>query len=265
MIQNYEFSDGRVFTQTQMLTSAGLQHAHVNALNFVTAISTGNDYLLGTTAADTIDALAGDDVIYGDAGDDNLTGNDGDDVIDGGLGVDTISGNDGDDRLYGSAGNDVMGGDAGKDALYGGAGDDTLHGGLDDDDLQGSVGDDTLYGDAGNDQLRGDAGIDHLEGGPGVDEYFFAEGDDPVSGSVIIDSGSNAIRFGVGIGPADVLLEIASDGTTLIVHYKDSSVAVPNGASGGVIDEFAFDGHASLNFTQMLDYNFIFADGFEGS
>jgi hypothetical protein len=97
-----------------------------------------------------------------------------------------------------------------------------------------------------------------------VDTYFFASGDDLVTGSQIIDSGSNAIRFDLGIGPGDVLLETAPDGTTLIIHYGASTVAVPNGATGGVIDSFQFEDHAPLNFAQMSTYNYIFADGFDG-
>lgn len=99
--------------------------------------------------------------------------------------------------------------------------------------------------------------------GLGVDKYRFEQDDDSISGTVILDSGSNTIRFGFGIGPEDVWLETAPDGTTLIVHYKESTFAVPQGASGGVIDLFDFEDHAPLTFSEMQTHDFIFASGFE--
>ena len=66
-----------------------------------------DDFIEGTSQADTLYGLegndslrgySGDDIIYGGSGDDLLNGGDGDDIIDGGIGNDT---------LYGEGGNDT--------------------------------------------------------------------------------------------------------------------------------------------------------------
>ena len=263
VIQEYEFSDGRVFTHAQMLAGSGREFATMGNLSPLTAPSSGNDYIEGTSGDDIIDGLAGDDVIFGEGGNDTLDGGDGDDLLDGGMGNDTLFGRVGDDRLYGSEGNDILDGGDGADRLYGGEGNDELIGGIGDDELNGNAGNDTLYGGDGDDVLHGGTGIDRLEGGAGHDEYVFADGDDLLPGTVIIDSGSNAIRFEFGIWQEDVSLRAAPDGTTLLVHYRQSVVEIPNGVSGGVIDEFRFAGGTSVPFEQMYDEDHIFRSGFE--
>jgi Ca2+-binding RTX toxin-like protein len=90
------------------------------------------------------------------------------------------TGNATNNRLTGNAGNNVLSGAAGDDVLLGGDGDDTLAGGSGDDTLVGGAGDDT---------------------------YVFSRGD----GSDLIDntdlaSATNAVRFGAGIDPLDVIV-----------------------------------------------------------
>lgn len=53
--------------------------------------STGNDLILASSAADTIDGLGGDDCILGGGGDDLITGGDGNDVCLGGPDADTFT------------------------------------------------------------------------------------------------------------------------------------------------------------------------------
>lgn len=96
--------------------------------NVVAGPTTGDDTLLGTSSADTIDGLAGND---------SIGGNGGNDVLRGGAGDDTISGNTGNDTIYGDAGTDVLNGGTGDDSLYGGAGRDTFT-------FSASFGDDTI-------------------------------------------------------------------------------------------------------------------------
>jgi Ca2+-binding RTX toxin-like protein len=60
----------------------------------------GDDHIVGSADADTIDGLGGNDTINGLAGDDNLSGSEGDDTLIGGAGADTLDGGDGNDILH---------------------------------------------------------------------------------------------------------------------------------------------------------------------
>ena len=165
----------------------------------------GDDVILGTGGADTINALAGDDVICGLGGDD---------VLNGGNGEDTIFGGEGDDRISGQGGVDTIFGEGGNDLINGGVGADVIHGGDGDDDLRGQGGQDTLNGDGGvdqffggsgndvintgeggnagtsqvvrgqsnNDTITGSSGADVLEGGPGLDIINGGDGGDTLKG-----------------------------------------------------------------------------------
>ena len=66
----------------------------------------GNDLIVGSSGADTLNGYLGNDI---------LRGNDGNDILLGGGGADT---------LYGNVGNDTLVGGAGQDTLYGGGGAD---------------------------------------------------------------------------------------------------------------------------------------------
>jgi len=81
-------------------------------------LGAGNDSLLGTAAADQVQAGSQNDTLDGMAGNDSLWGGDGND---------RIFGSDGDDSLTGDAGNDLLDGGNGSNILRGGLGDDTLH------------------------------------------------------------------------------------------------------------------------------------------
>lgn len=122
--------------------------------------TSGPDFLLGTSQADTIFASGGDDTIRGFAGSDNLKGEAGSDNIKGGGGADTVKGNGGDDRLNGGGGQDRVVGGGGDDVVLGRGGNDLLFGRGGDDTLVGNAGDDTLMGNSGNDVLKGQGGAD---------------------------------------------------------------------------------------------------------
>src|SRR5438552_2671873 len=68
----------------------------------------GNDTIIGTTDADTINGLGGNDFLAGDSGDDSIVG---------GTGNDTIYGDGGNDWLESGAGNDSMSGGGGQDNI----------------------------------------------------------------------------------------------------------------------------------------------------
>jgi Ca2+-binding RTX toxin-like protein len=146
----------------------------------VPAATSGDDYAVTLSGADTLDLLGGDDVGAGGDGNDRLTG--------GG----------GNDQLYGENQNDILVGNAGSDALVGGRGDDDLSGGPDADILEGGRGDDTLAGGQGEDTLRGGDGADDLNGQGNDDAIFGDDGDDTISGAGgndVIEGGGGADRI----------------------------------------------------------------------
>src|SRR5882672_9733440 len=83
-----------------------------------------------------------------------------------------------DDSLFGTDDGELIFGFGGSDFLFGGGGDDTLFGGLGDLDL--------LLGGDGNDTYV-------YEAGDGIDQVREQSGDD-------------AVQFGAGIAPGDVLV-----------------------------------------------------------
>jgi Ca2+-binding RTX toxin-like protein len=133
-----------------------------------TAMTTGNDYLLGTDAADYLNAGFGDDSIAGGGGNDWIFGGAGNDVALGQEGDDHLEGHAGNDALFGGAGNDGINGDligqTGNDYLSGGEGNDWINAGNGADILMGGGGNDWLFGEYGPDLLSGGSGNDVLVG-----------------------------------------------------------------------------------------------------
>lgn len=108
----------------------------------------GNDTVLGSAMAESID---------GEAGDDSLRGGDGNDTLVGGADNDMLNGGFGDDRLEGGSGADSLFGDNGADSLFGGAGNDRIDG-------QGSVGDIFYLNVSGNVSITSGQVITSSEG-----------------------------------------------------------------------------------------------------
>lgn len=164
--------------------------------------------------------------LYGDEGDDGLIGSNQADTLDGGDGIDRMIGRGGDDTFYvtdgdtayeqANEGNDtviVMGTyvflDEDIENIYGGldiqqilignssdnlivsgnggsyadgqSGNDTLVGGNGADELWGYADDDILRGNAGNDNLDGGVGQDSMLGGAGNDDYVVDDLGDTVT------------------------------------------------------------------------------------
>ena len=163
-----------------------------------------NDYLLGLTGDDTINAGTGDDLVFGGTGNDVIFGEAGNDVLFGNAGDDWLEGNEGSDTLNGGAGwdlafynkdnsigatgitaslvtglvTDTTGGTDTLISIEGIVGsnfDDSITGGDLNDSLFGEAGNDTLNGGAGDDWLAGREGSDTLNGGAGWDiaSYLF--------------------------------------------------------------------------------------------
>lgn len=183
---SYEVTDGELTV---------MQTAHFSVVEQPPIIGTvGDDLLLGSMCADSIDGLEGHDNIDARTGDDLVAGGDGDDNIVAGAGNDRITGGAGSDVVFGGDGDDHISGGDGSDKLFGEAGDDVLFGDGDDDYLNGGAGADLLFGGAGDDVAYGDSGHDVIEGGSGNDELFGAGGDDVIHGG----DGDDVIEGGEG-------------------------------------------------------------------
>ncbi len=168
----------------------------------------GDDQLIGSPYNDILSGGAGNDVLTGGAGNDQLSGGAGDDQLLGGEGNDRLSGGPGEDVLWGGFGDDLLWGGAGNDLLHGEGGNDTLRGGEGDDRLTGGAGNDRLYGNSGNDILDGGSGDDLLDGGIGDDILHGGEGNDTLKGGAGNDTayggeGNDRIYLGPGVDRAE--------------------------------------------------------------
>jgi VCBS repeat-containing protein len=249
-----------------------------NVIRIVTPSSamptSGSDLLVGTLAADTIDALAGDDEVFGLAGNDTLIGGTGSDTLYGSDGNDDLSGDAGSDTLYGDSGADTLEGGDGSDGLFGGDGDDVLtdsgtdtdywdfmdggagndilldgagrgvlHGGADNDILIGGMGEDYLLGEDGNDTLYGGAGIDDLYGGAG---------DDRLEGGDVLDTGDWFVHDYLTGGPGvDTFVFASTVGPTSPVFLGTITDWEPS----DIIDLAGIDANTSIAGNQ--DFTFL--------
>ncbi|HEX8609982.1 MAG TPA: calcium-binding protein [Telluria sp.] len=115
-------------------------------------------------------------------------------------------------------------------SLIGNASDNLLNGGNGNDVLEGKGGNDTLLGGEGNDTLAGGPGMDVLNGGnDDANTYLLGRGD----GQDVIPtwSAGSVIRFGEGIGAAD-LRGTAAPGSTLRLDYGTDSVVIGQNVRG---------------------------------
>jgi Ca2+-binding RTX toxin-like protein len=107
-IDRFEFADGTVMNGLQLRRRLG-------------EVTSGDDVVVGGTAADTLLGGAGNDLLGGGAGNDQLTGGDGADQLLGGPGNDIVDGGTGNDLLSGGEGSDTLrfGPGAGSDTWLG--------------------------------------------------------------------------------------------------------------------------------------------------
>ncbi|MDD2893761.1 MAG: VCBS domain-containing protein [Halothiobacillaceae bacterium] len=154
--------------------------------------SSGNDYINGTDAGETIYALAGDDGIYAAAGDDTVLAGAGHDVVDGGGGSDILIGGSGSDDISG----DWNYTDTENDFLDGGVGDDYVYGSLSNDLLIGGTGNDEVSGDDGNDVFL-------FNRGDGNDWYY----SNWTENEVALSQRTDTVSLGGGISYEDLSFE----------------------------------------------------------
>lgn len=175
----------------------------------------GNDTLIGSGFADSVDGEAGDDLVRGRSNDDTLSGGADNDTIYGDSGADSVDGGTGDDLIAGRSGQDTLLGNDGTDTIFGGSGPDSIRGGNGADFIRGNQGSDSLFGDADNDTIIGGAGRDSISGG---------DDDDSLVGS----AGSDGINAGAG---ADIVNGLSGADSILGLTGNDTL----NGGSGGDI------------------------------
>jgi Ca2+-binding RTX toxin-like protein len=210
---------------------------------FVSALD-GNDWIFGTSFADTVDGGDGADLIYSGTGNDSLTGGLGNDTISGGQGADTLDGGAGFDIVsydtdvvgvsvnlelqtvtglsgseaqgdqisgfegaIGSYGNDVIIGSGDVNHLVGFDGDDLLDGGDGNDTLEGDQGNDTLLGGNGTDQLDDQGGVAVIDGGAD-DDAIFIDASSLLLPATDVLGGSGIDSVTISAGPALSLADI---------------------------------------------------------
>ena len=170
-----------------------------------------------------------------------------------------LGNNRGNDRIWGGAGNDTIQGDfatfngprengifSGNDTVHGEDGDDVIWG--DQGNYPGNGGNDVLYGDAGNDELHGQRGNDALyggdgndlltdgelmAGGAGDDTYLLPRGFGP--GTIVetaVAGEANAVRFGPGVRPDEVVFWRAGDDLVFDIEGYQSSLWTVQGYFG---------------------------------
>jgi len=143
--------------------SANTLDASAFSLGPVTLLGRGgDDTMLGTNAADSLDGGPGNDSLVASGGEDTLRGRDGNDLLDAGDDDDLLSGEMGDDTLLGGAGADTIEADDGDNSVAAGSGDDLITAGMGNDTVDAQDGDDTITAGGGDDVVDGGSGYDTL-------------------------------------------------------------------------------------------------------
>lgn len=179
--------------------------------------TTGNDVLVATFRAETIDAAAGADKVSYATSTAGVSVNLATGAVSGGFAQgDTLTGIEGvvgsayDDTLTGSANADTLQGGGGSDTIDGGAGDDTIEGGSGGDILDGGLGVDTLS------YLLSDNGANPLAGVTVNLTTGLASGGDAAGDSIVLGSFENL----TGTRLDDTL---TGDGGANVITGKDGS------------------------------------------
>ncbi len=202
---NYTISDGTETDVATVTIGFGVEFAEIGT----DAADTFNR--AGSTANNSIDAVAGNDRIITGVGDDSISGGDGDDFIDDIDGQDAgdniLLGGNGNDTIFGRAGSYDIDGEGGNDQItvYAALGTNTVDGGDGNDTIElrrgtdntidGGAGDDnilirktifneiglqnTIFGGAGNDTIEiRDGYANTIDGGTGNDVLIAGSGGD---------------------------------------------------------------------------------------
>jgi Ca2+-binding RTX toxin-like protein len=234
-----------------------------------TDLAGNNSLIVGTVAANNINAGDGDDLVFGLAGNDSITGGAGDDCLFGGAGDDTFFANLSEaefDELQGGSGIDTL-----QRTTTGGQGNLVLNqflatngiervnldAGGSNRNIDGNANDNNLdfsnttllsgsvFGHGGNDTITafnfatrtydGGAGNDVLNGGSFADNLIGGAGDDTISGgggNDTIAGGTGADRLTGGGGSDRFVFNYASEGIDTITDF-DPTADLFNVSSSG--------------------------------
>jgi len=220
---------------------------------FVGKIPTpGDDLLVGTPVANTIDGLAGDDNIDGLGGNDLLLGSAGNVTPRGGFGFDTLDGGEGTDTAdlsHTSAGADIDLA-TGNVAIDGGVemliSIENAIGTNGDNVMTGTDGANRLEGGGGNDTLKGGFGFDTLDGGDGTDTADLSHSD----AAPEIDLAAGQVVFGSGVETLiSIENAIGSNGDNVMTGTGGANTLAGGGGNdslegNGGADRFWFQGTA---------------------
>lgn len=221
----------------------------------------GDDCLDGEDGNDSLYGRGGADTLYGGAGNDYLDGGEGADYMDGGAGSDTYVVDSEDDVVVEAAA--PPGGDAPMTASLAMTAMAPMTAGEDIDTIEahisytlgegfelltlggtaaingtGNAQDNSVRGNSAANTLAGAAGRDWLSGGAGDDVYVFNRGDgaDTVSNTdflrdtadPLLQQAVDTVRFGDGIGTADLQVRRQGDDLLLKLKGTDEYVFVAN-------------------------------------
>ena len=224
-----------------------------------------DDVLRGSSAVDSITALAGNDTIYGFGGNDQILAGDGNDTIYGGEGDDYIDPGAGDDTIYGGKGNDTILLSSGFDIEDGGEGIDTVIFGSDQASLPVTI--DLSSGKYHfTDQIasatRNLLNIENIESTAASDITIFdttgVNSITTMSGNDIIYSkgGDDTISTGAGndtvyLNKAKYTVDLGAGDDTIYLSTEMSVVEGGNGTDTAVIRSFDgfVDVHIDLKFS----------------
>jgi Ca2+-binding RTX toxin-like protein len=246
-IQQITFADGTMWDRDKIIERMAAQPA-----------TAGDDFLVGSDVADTMDGLAGADTVYGGAGADVLFGGAGDDHLYGGVGADTIAGGDGDDVISGDEGSDILDGGAGFDtvdyefsldrwsidlstgtAAIIGSPQSAVETIANFEAATGGLGGDTIVGSAAANTIRGGAGDDKVAGGAG-DDLFLVDG---------TDDGVDTIDGGTGFDRIEALSDETQIGIASLTSVERISAAGHVGVTIAGTDE---DDALDLSSVQLI-------------
>ncbi|MER0044607.1 calcium-binding protein [Pseudomonas sp. MGal98] len=150
-------------------------------------------------------------------------------------------------------------------SMQGGDGNDWLGGYNFDDLIVGGLGNDSLGGLGGNDTLDGGPGNDNLQGGYGNDVYFFARGwgQDTIADVDVASGSADAIVFGEGITPQDIVFSHTLGNLTLQLKGSTDSISVSGyfHSDNHVIEEIRFADGSVVTYQQLLDSYLTGGDG----
>lgn len=140
-------------------------------------------------------------------------------------------------------------------SMQGGDGNDWLGGYNFDDLIVGGLGNDSLGGLGGNDTLDGGPGNDNLQGGYGNDVYLFTRGwgQDTIADVDVASGSADAIVFGEGITPEDIVFSHADGNLNLQLRGSTDSISVYGyfRFNTHVIEEIRFADGSVVTYQQL--------------